>query len=89
MRSKKCKIHLFAAFFFIVLLFSNLGCAWSPSKYFSKKVNLGGAITHEPTSYTPVETGTFRFSSEDIANQRDFRGGKTTLLWGLFTYTDY
>ena len=64
-------------------------CGLNPKKYFSKKVNLAGVVTHEPASYTPIETGTFRLSSDELVNRRDHKGGKTTLFWGLFTYTDY
>jgi hypothetical protein len=69
--------------------FMSSSCGFNPKKYFTKKVNLGGVLTHEPSSYTPVETGTFRVSSDELVNRRDHQGGKTTLLWGLFTYTDY
>ena len=65
------------------------GCSLNPKKYFTKKVNLAGVLTHEPSSYTPVETGTFRVSSDELVNRGYHKGGKTTLLWGLFTYTDY
>jgi hypothetical protein len=64
-------------------------CSLNPKRYFSKQVNLGGVLTHEPSSYTPVETGTFRVSSDELVNRRHHKGGKTSLLWGLFTYTDY
>ena len=64
-------------------------CGINPKKYFSKTINLGGVITHQPSAYNPVETGTFRVTSDDLVHRRDHQGGKTTLLWGLFTYTDY
>ncbi len=73
----------------IILCIAISSCSLNPKKYFTKGVNLGGVITHEPTSYTPVETGTFRVSSDELINRRDHKGGKTTLLWGLFTFTDY
>ncbi len=76
-------------FVFLSAIISFSGCSLNPKKYFSKEVNLGGVITHEPSSYTPVETGTFRVSSDELVNRRLHKGGKTTLLWGLFTYTDY
>jgi hypothetical protein len=64
-------------------------CSLNPKRYFSKQVNLGGVLTHEPSSYTPIETGTFRVTSDELVNRRHHKGGKTTFLWGLFTYTDY
>ncbi|MDA0342978.1 MAG: hypothetical protein O2908_02775 [Verrucomicrobia bacterium] len=64
-------------------------CSLNPKRYFTKQINLGGVLTHEPSSYTPVETGTFRVSSDELVNRRHHKGGKTSLLWGLFTYTDY
>ncbi|MDA7823841.1 hypothetical protein N9A58_09665 [Opitutales bacterium] len=64
-------------------------CGLNPKKYFSKKVNLAGVVTHEPSSFAPIETGTFRVSSDELVDRRLHQGGKTTLLWGLFTYTDY
>lgn len=54
-----------------------------------KKVNLAGIYAYESSSYTPVETGTFRVSSDELVNRRDHGGGKTSLFWGLLTYTDY
>jgi hypothetical protein len=81
------KFPFFCLLILVSLTFSS--CAFNPKKYFSKTVNLGGVITHEPSSFTPVETGTFRVTSDDLVNRRDHQGGKTTLLWGLFTYTDY
>ena len=65
------------------------GCSFTPKKYFSKKFNLAGAITHEPGSFEPIETGSLHVSSEEVMHRRDFRGSKTTLMWGLFTFTDY
>jgi len=61
----------------------------NPKKYFSKDFNAAGAVTHSRNSFSPVETGTIRLRSNEIWNRRDFSGGKTTALWGLFTYTDY
>jgi hypothetical protein len=77
------------AFMTMLCVFTTTSCGLNPKKYFSKKVNIGGLITHEPSSYSPVETGTFRISSDELVNRRDHKGSKTTLLWGLFTYTDY
>jgi hypothetical protein len=76
-------------FLVLFLCFLGVGCSFTPKKYFSKKFNLAGAITHEPSSYEPVETGTLHVSSEEVLHRRDFRGSKTTLMWGLFTLTDY
>ena len=67
----------------------NSGCWFSPKNYFSKSTNLGGIFTHEPNSYSPVETGTIRLGSDDLVNRQNHKGGKTSILWGLFTYTDY
>ena len=64
-------------------------CSLNPKRYFSKQVNLAGVVTHEPSSFTPVETGTFRLSSDEMVHRRHHKGGKTSLLWGLITYTDY
>jgi len=88
--------HLGSKFGFLKLTFPAIflcllgaGCSFTPKKYFSKKFNLAGAITYEPSSYEPVETGTIHVSSEEVLHRRDFRGSKTTLMWGLFTLTDY
>ena len=87
--SKKFFVIIIRICFFSFLALSMTSCGFSPKKYFSKEVNLGGVITHEPSSFSPIETGTFRVSSDDLVNRRLHKGGKTTLLWGLFTYTDY
>ena len=73
-----------------VCLFST-GCKIFPSaqKYLSKNINVAGVLTHSPDSFAPIETGTVRLSSEELWYRRDFSGNKTTLLWGLFTFTDY
>ena len=84
---KSIRVSLLFVFLSSYIFFS--GCSLNPKKYFTKEVNLGGVITHEPSSYTPVETGTFRVSSDELVNRRLHNGAKTTLLWGLFTYTDY
>ena len=76
-------------FAFLAICIVSTSCSLNPKRYFSKKVNLAGVLTHEPSSYTPVETGTFRVSSDDLVNRGYHKGGKTTFLWGLFTYTDY
>ncbi|HAF59448.1 MAG TPA: hypothetical protein DCL00_07655 [Opitutae bacterium] len=73
-------------FLLIGMCYATSGCSLNP---FSRKINLAGVYTHEPSSYTPVETGTFRVNSDELVNRRDHGGGKTTLFWGLFTYTDY
>ena len=67
------------------------GCKIFPGtqKYFSKNINVAGAITHSPNSFAPIETGTIRLQSEELWYRRDFSGNKTTFLWGLFTFTDY
>ena len=68
----------------------NTGCIFpSAQKYFSKNINVAGALTHSPDSFAPVETGTVRLRSEELWYRRDFSGNKTTFLWGLFTFTDY
>lgn len=74
-----------------ICIFMSSGCRFlpNPKKYFSKDFNAAGAITHSRNSFEPVETGTIRLRSNEIWNRRDFSGDKTTLLWGLVTYTDY
>jgi len=74
-----------------ICIFMSSGCRFipNPKKYFSKDFNAAGAITHSRNSFEPVETGTIRLKSNEIWNRRDFSGDKTTLLWGLVTYTDY
>ena len=88
-KSNQKLLHTTYIAFLTVLCVFTTSCGLNPKKYFSKKVNLAGVITHEPSSYAPVETGTFRVSSDELINRRDHKGNKTTLLWGLFTYTDY
>jgi len=85
---KKSKL-LFCLGVFSVLSVFSTSCGFNPKKYFSKKINLAGAVTHEPSAFTPLETGTFRLSSDEVVHRRDHRGGKTSFLWGLITYTDY
>ena len=85
--SKRNWILLLSIFVFASLGIS--GCASNENNSSSKKFNFGGLITHESNSYSPIETGTLRLTSDDLLNRRDHQGGKTTLLWGLFTYTDY
>ena len=86
------KLHFlkfFALLLFTVSIFSTCGCSLNPKRYLSKKINFAGIVKHEPSSFAPVETGTFHVSSDQLVNRRHHKGGKTSLLWGLFTYTDY
>tara|TARA_B100002019_G_scaffold160803_1_gene138679 strand:+ start:1089 stop:1361 length:273 start_codon:yes stop_codon:yes gene_type:complete len=85
--TKLTRIPIFIAL--IATCFASTSCSLHPKKYFGEKINLAGVFTHEPSSYTPVETGTFRVTSDDLVNRDNHKGGKTTFLWGLFTYTDY
>ena len=43
----------------------------------------------KPLPLLPWETGTFSLSSDELVHRRHHKGGKTSLLWGLITYTDY
>ena len=78
-------------FIFIICIFISSGCRYlpNPKKYFSKDFNAAGAITHTKNSFEPVDTGSIHLRSNEIWNRRDFSGDKTTVLWGLITYTDY
>ena len=82
----------FFILFFIVTSISLLsGCKLFPGfqKYISSDINIAGAFTHSPNSFAPTDAGTIRLKSEDVWYRKDFSGNKTTLLWGLFTFTDY
>ena len=83
------KVFAFTLIFTLNFFFS--GCKIFPSikKYVSSDINVAGAVTHTPNSFSPVEAGTLRLRSEEIWYRRDFSGNKTTFLWGLFTFTDY
>lgn len=78
-------VRISAIVFILLACNVSTGCVFNPKN----KVNLGGVMTYEPSSYTPVETGTIQLRSDEVFNRRDHKGGKTTFLWGLFTYTDY
>jgi len=81
---------LIFAIIVIVTAFSNSGCMFPKAKkYFSKNINVAGAVTHLPNSWAPVEQSTLRLRSDELWYRRDFSGNKTTLMWGLFTFTDY
>ncbi len=83
---RRLGILLFAG----ALLASAPGCMFPKAKkFFSKNVNLAGAMTHSPNSFGPTQAGTIRLRSEELWYRRNFSGDKTTFLWGLFTYTDY
>ena len=58
-------------------------CGLNPKKYFSKKVNLAGVVTHEPASYTPIETGTFRLSSDELGEPERPQGWKNHSFLGF------
>tara|TARA_B110000003_G_scaffold193567_1_gene192263 strand:- start:269 stop:547 length:279 start_codon:yes stop_codon:yes gene_type:complete len=83
------KIFLLTLVF--TLSFFTSGCKIFPGfkKYISSDINVAGALTHSPNSFSPVEAGTIRLQSEEVWYRRDFSGNKTTFLWGLFTFTDY
>ena len=74
----------------ILLALGSSGCMFPKAKkYFSKNINVAGAVTHSPNSFAPIEKSTIRLQSDELWYRRDFSGNKTTLLWGLFTFTDY
>ena len=74
----------------ILLALGSSGCMFPKAKkYFSKNINVAGAFTHSPSSFAPIEKSTIRLQSDELWYRRDFSGNKTTLMWGLFTFTDY
>ena len=74
----------------ILLAMGSSGCMFPKAKkYFSKNINVAGAFTHSPNSFAPIEKSTIRLQSDELWYRRDFSGNKTTLMWGLFTFTDY
>ena len=74
----------------ILLALGSSGCMFPKAKkYFSKNINVAGAFTHSPNSFAPIEKSTLRLQSDELWYRRDFSGNKTTLMWGLFTFTDY
>ena len=74
----------------ILLALGSSGCMFPKAKkYFSKNINVAGAFTHSPNSFAPIEKSTIRLQSDELWYRRDFSGNKTTLMWGLFTFTDY
>lgn len=77
------------ALFCVILFFSGCNIIKHPKKYFTQDFNFAGAIKHENKAFSPPETGTIRLESSEITNRKDFSGAKTTLLWGLITFTDY
>lgn len=54
-----------------------------------KEVNVLGIAKHEKSSYQPTGPGTFDVSTDELYARKNFRGSKTTLLWGLVTLKDY
>jgi len=67
------------------------GCSMFPQakKYLSKDINVAGVFTHSPDSFAPIEAGTLRLRSDELLYRKNFSGNKSTLLWGLITFTDY
>ena len=70
---------------------STSGCKLFPGfkKYISSYINVAGALTHSPNSFSPTEAGTIQLQSQELWYRKDFSGNKTTFLWVLFTFTDY
>tara|TARA_B100001093_G_scaffold158261_2_gene150772 strand:- start:750 stop:899 length:150 start_codon:yes stop_codon:yes gene_type:complete len=48
-----------------------------------------GAVTHQKGAFSPVEVGSIHLRSDEVVDRKHYSGNKTTLLWGLFSYTDY
>ena len=90
-RRNNCFMKIFFVISLFALSFFTSGCKIFPgfNKYISSDINVAGALTHSPNSFSPVEAGTIRLQSEEVWYRRDFSGNKTTFLWGLFTFTDY
>jgi len=87
---KKQMAKLAFGFAMILLALGSSGCMFPKAKkYFSKNINVAGAFTHSPSSFAPIEKSTIRLQSDELWYRRDFSGNKTTLMWGLFTFTDY
>jgi hypothetical protein len=84
-------IKCFVITIFLCSLFLTSGCKLFPGfkKYISSDINVAGALTHSPNSFSPTDAGTIKLQSEEIWYRKDFSGNKTTFLWGLFTFTDY
>lgn len=81
---------LFVATLAAVSLFAT-GCKTtsSDSVYVPRETNILGIVKHQPQSYASVGTNTFHVSSDELVSRKNFSGDKTTLLWGLITFTDY
>ena len=60
------KIFLLTLVF--TLSFFTSGCKIFPGfkKYISSDINVAGALTHSPNSFSPVEAGTIRLQSEEV-----------------------
>ena len=87
---KKQMVKLAFGIAMILLALGSSGCMFPKAKkYFSKNINVAGAFTHSPNSFAPIEKSTLRLQSDELWYRRDFSGNKTTLMWGLFTFTDY
>tara|TARA_Y100001934_G_C11974343_1_gene595588 strand:- start:266 stop:538 length:273 start_codon:yes stop_codon:yes gene_type:complete len=87
---KKQMVKLAFGIAMILLALGSSGCMFPKAKkYFSKNINVAGAFTHSPNSFAPIEKSTIRLQSDELWYRRDFSGNKTTLMWGLFTFTDY
>ena len=84
-------IKRFVITIFLCSLFLTSGCKLFPGfkKYISSDINVAGALTHSPNSFSPTDAGTIKLQSEELWYRKDFSGNKTTFLWGLFTFTDY
>ena len=86
----KTRRHLNAALLLAALLALFLtGCSTPQGQYSNRKVNvLGGLMTTEAGAYDRSGPLTIGTKSSEVDPAANLDGGKTTFLWGLFTFTD-
>ena len=54
-----------------------------------KEANVLGIVKRETGSYQPTGPSTFAVSTDELYARKNYRGSKTTFLWGLVTLKDY
>jgi hypothetical protein len=88
-KKTQSKVLFIVALAGISLFASGCKTTSSDSVYVPNDTNILGIVKHQPQSYATVGTNTFRVRSDELLSRQNFSGNKTTLLWGLITYTDY
>ena len=61
----------------------------SARKVWEKNWNVAGVVERYPKSFNPGKAGTLHARTDEMWYRRNYSGGQTKFLWGLFTITDY